>query len=1164
MYTTHTVSEKKQAFIKRVVSFTVFLVAGLAVPAIAQQQPVSEPTFVREPSQSAPTIEELDSRIKQFKESKDQQTQEDQKKQFGNLIDIYDKAKAQLQEEQKYGVSMAEFQEARKQAPERLAAIKSQLEQMPAEPNISEDYSGWSLAQIEQLFAQTKAELESARKNAADRELDAKSRTERRAEIPQVTIQAKEELDKVRKELGVIPALSESSELKEAKRIGLLCTEKALQRKIDSYAEETASYDARGDLLAARRSLAARQTSYYEKLLKLWQEVLDKKRTSEAERAAEDAREASVAAAQAHPAIRQLAEENARLAELRTGPQGLVSVITARATYQKQIDKQLVVIASEFESVKGKVKAAGLTDVIGVIMLAKRNDIPDVREYQKNIRNRRSEIAKVRFEWIEYDEQYSELEDIKKSVDSILKDLEPSISQTDREEIEPELQKLLETRRELLKALVDEYEIYLSTLADLDSKERLLVATASEYANYIDENILWVKSTRSFGVSDIPRAMESLGWLVSPQNWYRVFQVFRKDLKDHLHIYIIAVLMLALFFITKMKLREQMKGISGAAHRNYEGQFTRTVKVFVITLVFSAFPPAVLYFLGWRLAQPYYESEFVSSISAGLLATALIYFVLRFLKLFSLPQGLAVEHLGMAKTSMSFLRKHISWFTACIVPLTLVLTTIMVQTTGAWQESMGRILFIAELVVLSIFFAIILRPEGQLMKGLLRQNQANWLGHLRFIWFPLSVLFPLALALVAAIGYYYTARQLAVCMQATILLIVAAIIFFSLVMHWLILIQHKLVLKKYHDRLAAEAAEKDSQSKQPGIQKDLDIPPEPEEDPYKISLQTRRFLRAFLVFAIAIGLWLIWSKVLPALVIFQRVELWQSTVNNERVPITLANLILALVIILVTVVAARNILGLLEIVILQRLPLNRGARFAIISLSRYVIVIVGFVLAFGAIGVNWAKVQWLAAAMTVGLGFGLQEIFANFVSGLIILFEQPMRVGDTVTVGDISGKVTRIRIRATTIRAWDRKELVVPNKEFVTGRLINWTLSDTILRIQFPVGIAYGSDTAMAEKVLLEVAHSIPKVLKDPKPFVIFKNFGDSSLEFELRLFIPDLDNYLPIWHEVNLAIDKGFRKAGIEIAFPQRDLHIRSAKAPIPVNKADVTKARISPDNRK
>jgi potassium efflux system protein len=187
--------------------------------------------------------------------------------------------------------------------------------------------------------------------------------------------------------------------------------------------------------------------------------------------------------------------------------------------------------------------------------------------------------------------------------------------------------------------------------------------------------------------------------------------------------------------------------------------------------------------------------------------------------------------------------------------------------------------------------------------------------------------------------------------------------------------------------------------------------------------------------------------------------------------------------------------------------------------------------------------------MTVGLGFGLQEIFANFISGLIILFEQPIRVGDVVTVSDVTGTVTNIKIRATTIRKWDQKELIVPNKEFMTGRLINWTLTDGVLRLDFAVGIAYGSDIAKAERVLYEVAEGHQKVLKDPKPIVLFRDFGDSSLDFELRAYVSGIDSYVPVWHEINCAIDTAFRAAGVEIAFPQRDIHIRSTSKETPMD---------------
>jgi potassium efflux system protein len=206
-------------------------------------------------------------------------------------------------------------------------------------------------------------------------------------------------------------------------------------------------------------------------------------------------------------------------------------------------------------------------------------------------------------------------------------------------------------------------------------------------------------------------------------------------------------------------------------------------------------------------------------------------------------------------------------------------------------------------------------------------------------------------------------------------------------------------------------------------------------------------------------------------------------------------------------------------------------------------------MAFSKIGIGWSKVQWLSAAMSVGLGFGLQEIFANFVSGLIILFEQPVRVDDVVTIGEVTGKVSKIRIRATTIRRWDQRELIVPNKEFITGHLINWTLSDNVLRQEFSVGIAYGSDIAKAEKILYEVARANPLVLADPAPVVIFRSFGDNSLNFDLRLYISGMDKWMTVWHKTNCDIDTEFRKAGIEIAFPQRDLHIRSVDPSISIS---------------
>ncbi len=337
--------------------------------------------------------------------------------------------------------------------------------------------------------------------------------------------------------------------------------------------------------------------------------------------------------------------------------------------------------------------------------------------------------------------------------------------------------------------------------------------------------------------------------------------------------------------------------------------------------------------------------------------------------------------------------------------------------------------------------------------------------------------------------------------------------------------------------------------------------------------QSRRLLSIAVVTTSLVGTWLIWVDALPALRILDQWHLWATTVDvspddvgfaSTAMPgmnmtpattteaeshkiitvvrhVTPRDIGLALLLAILTFACARNIPGLMEMWILQRLPLDQSVRYAITTLTSYLIILLGVVLSFNAISVGWSKVQWLATALTFGLAFGLQEIFANFVAGLILLFERPIRIGDVVTVDDISGVVSRIRIRATTITNWDRKEYVIPNKEFITGRMLNWTLSDKTNRVVINVGIAYGSDVDKAKQLLLKVCREHPLTMSNPGPNVTFEEFGDNTLNFVVRTYLPDLDNRLSVIDALHTNIDRVFRDAQIEIAFPQQDLHLRS-----------------------
>jgi potassium efflux system protein len=194
---------------------------------------------------------------------------------------------------------------------------------------------------------------------------------------------------------------------------------------------------------------------------------------------------------------------------------------------------------------------------------------------------------------------------------------------------------------------------------------------------------------------------------------------------------------------------------------------------------------------------------------------------------------------------------------------------------------------------------------------------------------------------------------------------------------------------------------------------------------------------------------------------------------------------------------------------------------------------------FQMLGMEWSNIQWLVAALGVGLGFGLQEIVANFVSGLILLFERPIRIGDLVTLNDVTGTVSKINIRATTLIDADRKEVVVPNKTFITQQLLNWTLSDQVTRIKIPVGIAYGSDCDRARTLLLEIAKNHPLVLREPEPVALFQGFGASSLDFELRVYAGQLSDRQDLAHDLNMEINRRFAEEKINIAFPQLDIHL-------------------------
>ncbi len=225
--------------------------------------------------------------------------------------------------------------------------------------------------------------------------------------------------------------------------------------------------------------------------------------------------------------------------------------------------------------------------------------------------------------------------------------------------------------------------------------------------------------------------------------------------------------------------------------------------------------------------------------------------------------------------------------------------------------------------------------------------------------------------------------------------------------------------------------------------------------------------------------------------------------------------------------------------------IERGAQEAIVTISGYVGIIIAAIVGLSLAGFSFTNLAIIAGALSVGIGFGLQNIVNNFISGIILLFERPIRTGDWIVVGNTEGYVRKISIRSTQIETFDRADVIVPNSELISNQVTNWMLHDPWGRVIVPIGVAYGSDVEKVREVLLQAARSHPLVIaEDPRvspPRVLFRGFGDSSLNFEVRFFIRNVDQRIATLSDLNFAIEKGLREAGIEIPFPQRDLHLRS-----------------------
>jgi potassium efflux system protein len=581
--------------------------------------------------------------------------------------------------------------------------------------------------------------------------------------------------------------------------------------------------------------------------------------------------------------------------------------------------------------------------------------------------------------------------------------------------------------------------------------------------------------------------------------------------------------------VVQLQQSEQTDGGPNEILRHHIAEFSNYGPVFKslgYTVAGALLLPAIIAFIATLMSPAYELSQLRGAVTRGLFTLCLPLFTSLVLARALKKEGLAERHLGWSPILCGGLLKTLGAIIWVWLPLRFIYTGLETFAGGKWNDSLGRQLFIISMSAFAVGLWLTARAIVCWIKKFESENRL--FGSIRNLTVRCLPVMPGSLAVMSALGYHFTAVEMSWRAMWTVLSMLGIAMIGGLIIRVLLIAQFGIKLRQLNRNENGEIHSKET----------IDIG--------AISSQVMRLIRATALVAMVVVGWQIWSNVIPVIHYLDDWELWHSAtsqVDGVKDWITFRHLLIAVGVLAITLVLSRNLPGLLEITLLDRLPLDRGGRYAISFIVKYLVLVFGVLMAFEIVGFSWTSVQWLAGGLMLGLGFGLQEIFANVISGIIILIERPIRVGDVVTVNDVTGTVTSMQLRATTIKDMDFRELIVPNKKFITEDVMNWTLTDRRSRIVLNVGVAYGSDTQLVQESLMKVATRHPLVQSEPPPDVFFNEFGDSTLNFQLRVFIPSREIFAKVKHELNMQVDAEFRAKGIEIAFPQQDIYIKNLK---------------------
>ena len=1047
------------------------------------------------------------------------------------IVEVYQSARSDIARAATLKAQTASYKSAVANASSDLDRLDRSIAALNTLQNAPVDViaeAGLSSDELAQVAVKAQAEQAELRGELSTLDDELMRRAERASDGRRELADAKAAIQDIGKQMDQVVE-QPASALREARLAAMRATLAAKRAEAESLEQEIVAQPTLLSLAQRRRDEAQLQVAQAERRVKALDELVNKRRVADSEAASVELEKKVKEAAAKHPILEQLAATNSKLgAELAELTRDIERVRTQRDAFRERSAR----IEEQQASLKERVRQGSLSEGLARVLYEQALHLPERADFSASKAERERTLTALTAEMFRLEQREGPFQEVAPDFDTYRAKLEETIPKADADRIAADAWALLQERRALVGKIKAEQQRLFRLLDETDVAQDKMLREADELRTALDRILFWVPVSQP-GAAWFTDLAQSVATFLSPARWFAVLVALWHQIEREWPAAVVIATVVALLLYLRRACVADLKRIAGEVRQSGPGQMRLTLRALLVSLLIALPWPVLAFSTGWALSTSVTGERFTNQIGTGLVVIAVPLLLNSLLWTFCAPYGAGPAHFQWRSDAAAAVRKAVWWLIVVLIPAAFVSAAMGRYATAAERATLGRIAFICVVAAYAWALFGLLRFDRPPMRGLIKERPEAWIVRYRYVWFAALTLLIAGVALIAAGGYLYAARSILQRLANSMWLVVVGIVVMDLIARW-------LLIERGNRARAGAADAASSQVMVEGVPKRIE-----QMESGHIDHQTRQFVGSLVGLSVVVGLFLIWRDAIPALSVIGNIALWNETVTLDgqavEQAVTLADVALAIVIAFAMVAALRNVGGVLEMILPMRLRRDTGIRFAIGATVRYVIFGVGFVSVLSLLGVPWSKLQWLVAAMGVGLGFGLQEIVANFVSGLIILYERPIRIGDTITVGDVTGVVSNIEIRATTLTDADRRDVLIPNKSFITQQVINWTLSDPTSRLLLTVGVAYGTDPEQARRVILEAVKSCPTILREPSPSVVFSTFSASSLDFEIRAFARHMDDRLPLRHEINTAIASALKAAGIEIPFPQQDIYIKS-----------------------